>query len=351
MGSVPDRTLNDLFMQRLETPEDRVKLGQAAGSYVRDKLREVAFSRKIIVPEPVTRDDCQVSINHDTLVKIVWIEPNSRAAAITFRGEPKPRWVQADRVECPFFTIASDKFEKTEQELLAYQMPITKIIEDNTVKDIEEIEDFYFMHWVEAAVRATGKVRKSPLVAQLDWDELTPNTKQDFIAGFKLLSGSRRRCQRILMTEVDYEDILGYTIQDFGEKIASEVIVDGYKYNLFLGRELVRTIKTDILKPGNIYFFTEQDFLGKNYVLNNTKFYIDKVANLITWMAWEDIGMILANVASISKIELYQYVWGDEPPQGWTAEQFRILFGPPREDELGGEFHDTTLVQPLINMS
>ncbi len=44
---------------------------------------------------------------------------------------------------------------------------------------------------------------------------------------------------------------------------------------------VVRTVKTDILESGNIYGFTGPDWLGKFLVLNSTKFYLDKVANLI----------------------------------------------------------------------
>jgi hypothetical protein len=40
-----------------------------------------------------------------------------------------------------------------------------------------------------------------------------------------------------------------------------------------------------------VYIFTKPEFFGKFYVLNNTKFYIDKIANMITFQAWEDIGM------------------------------------------------------------
>jgi len=49
--------------------------------------------------------------------------------------------------EVPFFTIASETFEKTEQELLAYEMPITQVIENNTLKDLQEIEDGHSLQW------------------------------------------------------------------------------------------------------------------------------------------------------------------------------------------------------------
>ena len=66
-----------------------------------------------------------------------------------------------------------------------------------------------------------------------------------------------------------------------------------------------RTIKTNILRPGNIYGFAAPEFIGDAYVLNDTKFYIDKIMNLITWASWIDIGVGIGNIASMCKLELY----------------------------------------------
>ena len=152
--SVPARILNDLFTNKVGTAEGKEKIAEYAGTYIRDRLREVAFSRKVLPPQMVTRADCQRSVNHDTLVKIVDVEPKSRAMSLTFRGQPTARFIRAPRAEVAFWTVSSEKFEKTEQELLAYEMPITKVIEDNSVKDIQEIEDLTFSIHIESAVQA-----------------------------------------------------------------------------------------------------------------------------------------------------------------------------------------------------
>ena len=73
--SVPARVLNELFTQKLASAEGKEKMAEFGGSYIRDRLREVSYARKVLPPEMVTRADCQRSVNHDTLVKIVDIEP------------------------------------------------------------------------------------------------------------------------------------------------------------------------------------------------------------------------------------------------------------------------------------
>jgi hypothetical protein len=156
--------------------------------------------------------------------------------------------------------------------------------------------------------------------------------KTDLTDLFKLFvaDGTRLRADRFLMTERDFEDIMSWTIEDFGDRVQSEVVVDGYKYNVLMGRKFIRTVKSDILRDGNVYAYASPDFFGRFYILNNTKFYIDKIANRITWQAWEDIGMGIGNIAAVRKLELYS---GSVTPGfldgGSTAA------GPKSEEDLG----------------
>ena len=126
-------TINALFGEAINDPSEIVKLAAAGGAFIRQKLRELSFLRKIMPPVMVTKQDTQRSVDHDGLVKIVDIEPESKALPLTWRGEPDARYVTGPRYELRFFSISSEKFEKTEQELLSYESPITKIIEENSV--------------------------------------------------------------------------------------------------------------------------------------------------------------------------------------------------------------------------
>jgi hypothetical protein len=370
--SVPARVLNELFTQKLGSSEGKEKMAEYGGSYIRDRLREVSYARKVVPPEQVTRSDCQRSVNHDTLVKIVDVEPQSRALTMSFRGQPTARFIRGPKAEVGFYTISSEVFQKTEQELLAYEMPITKIIEENSVKDIQEVEDREFTVFTEAAVQALQvvanggvatplnastiqaggvvefSVRKGELARTATTNDATirPVQRPDLINLFKLLDGNRLRSERLLMTEVDWDDVLQWTVEDFGDRLQSETAVDGFKYNTLLGRAYVRTVKTDILRAGNIYIFTKPEFFGKFYVLNNTKFYIDKIANVITFQAWEDIGMAVINIAAVRKLELYS---ADADPTT-NADGLISNFIPVVEDALGAPNNsvDQGLVFPEI---
>jgi len=351
--------INAQLLSQLDNPGAKTKIAAKFGGFIRDRLRELSYAEKVIPVENIDRSQCQVSVNHDALVKIEYLEPKSKAAVINFRGEPTARFIRGQKVEVPFISIMTEKFQKPEQEFLAYPFPIAKVIEDNAVKDLEEVVDREFTIHTESCVQALQleanggvatalnasaiagggvaefSVTKGELARQATSDDGTvyPLQRPDIVRLMKLLDGNRLESKLILMTAVDWDDILQWTVEDNGDKIQSETAIDGYKYNVILGKKYVRSIKTDVLRPGNVYIFTDPEFLGRHYLLNSVKFYIDKYINLLTFVAWKDIGMSLINIASVRKLELYS---GDANP---TTDADSILTGvtPVSEEDLGAE--------------
>ncbi len=325
-------TATEQLVAQLGNSDQKTKVAAQFAGFIRDRLREASFLEQVIPPATVDRSQCQVSVNHDALVKIEFLEPRSRAAVVSFRGEPTAKFIRGEKVEVPFFTIMSEMYQKPEQEFLAYPYPIGKVIEQNSVRDIGEIQDREFTIHIESAVQAqqaeanggsattlnaTALQGGSPPVefkvvkgegarnATTDTAVALPIQRPDLPRLFNCLDGNRLESDVILMTSTDHNGLLQWTVSDNGDKVQSETLVNGFKYNLLLGKRYVRTVKTDILRPGNVYCFTAADFLGRFYVLNNVKFYIDKVINIIKFVAWKDIGMSIINIASVAKLELY----------------------------------------------
>lgn len=369
--------VNSGFIERLEN-EGATKTAAASLNYIKDRLRESSFADMIIPNERVVRGDLQRSTEHDTMVKIVDIEPGSRAMAVNFRGQPTAEYVNGKRFAIGFFTISSLKFEIVEQELMAYEMPVTKIIEENSLKDMVEVKDREFLNHVESCIDAMqeeangvttfsagdgriGVSKVKGILAQQSGDGAAVYTtyaiqRQDIVKIKKLLkrqvldsSGNIVRAGRLrpvlmLMTESDSDDFDQWTHEDYGDKLQSETALDGYTYNKVLGLRIVRTIKNDILREGNVYVFTAPEFFGRNYTLNDVKFYIDKQANRIFWQAWMDVGMGFGNIAAPVKLELYA---GDASD---TSNNESVI--PVAESEIGTQNNKVSegLTFPSINV-
>jgi len=339
--SYETQMLNQGFVDRLEAGE---KVAAAASSltYIKDHLREACFCDKIVPPTTVKRSELQRAVDHDTMTRIVDIEPDSRAMSLTFRGQPDAQYVTGKRFAITFWTISSLMFEITEQELMAYEMPVPKIIERNSLKDMMEVKDREFLSHINSCVEAMQEEGNAGAVAfnrtrvnaqtvqsisKIKGDLALAAAADDFVAraiqrpdivNLKRLlkrvardaSGNIVRVGRLmpavmLMTESDADDFEKWTLDDLGDKVTSETVVKGWTYSTAVGMRLIRTIKNDILTEGNVYMFTAAEFFGRNYILNDVKFYVDKVANKINWRAWMDIGMGFGNIAAVVKLELY----------------------------------------------
>jgi len=290
-------TINELFLQKLDSKEGMDKVAMAGSAFIRQKIREVSFARKIINPEYVTQADCQRSVKHDGLVKIVDIEPDSKATIINFRGEPDTTYISGERFEIPFFLVASDDFQKTEEELLAYEMPLTEVIEKNSVKDIQKQEDSAWIKKFDAAI-ALDASNQSATVS-LDTDGSIK--KSSFVTLFDMLDGQELKVDTLLMNGKTFNKLLLYPATSVGDQIGSQVTINGYTYSTLFGKKLIVTNKVDLV--GNaIYAFAPQEYLGKFFILNDLKFWIDKKRNIITWGAYETIGAGIGNTKAAVKI-------------------------------------------------
>lgn len=356
--SVPANVLNTRFVAALNDPAAKAKIAQEGQNWIRDKLREERFSSKVIPIDPVGYQDVQVSTNHDGPVVVVFIEPDAKAMTMDFRGEPTARLIEADRVEMGFFKVSSEMYQKPESELIIYQkggIPVTKLIEDNSIYAIHSIEDREFLLHIEAAVQAmqaeangvgaapalngaliiagTGpteySVKKSEL-ARIDGSGSAvpwPFTMADWVSTMQMIDGRRLQAELILFPEHDWDTIVQWTTQDMGSPKKSEVVVSGWTANELNGRKYARTNKYDVLRPGNIYAFTAPDYLGKFKRLTETKFYVDKIAHLIKWQCWEEVAMLIANVSAVVKMELYS---GDATDNDTDSIQSSVV---PMEEE------------------
>lgn len=289
-------TFNNLFVSRLDTAEGLEKTAQAGGAFCRERLRELSFLPSIVPPEYVTKADCQRSVHHDGLVKIVDIEPQSKAAAVNFRGKAYERYIEEDRYEIPFWKNESDKYKKQEAELLAYDYPVTKVIEENSIKDLGKVRDGKFIEFTDAVINVNGK-NIAPAAPG-------PATSANLIKLFKALDTDELAVGCVLMHKADWDDFMVQDATKIGSPLASEIVVNGYKYNTILGHKLVVTIKSSVVAPGDLYIFTDPKYLGNFFILNETKFYIEKRADMVSWQVWEYIGLGYGNLRACAKMRL-----------------------------------------------
>jgi len=147
--------INQSFVRKLD--EGRVKEAADEGSrFIRSKLRQESFAREILVPIELSPDEIDRDEHTDQPKKIIEKEPDSTATFVTFKGSGQRTFFRGPRYSVFFGKIESQHFMKSKFELLTYQNDIRKILTDNSVKDMADIEDRKFIETIDAALSDAG---------------------------------------------------------------------------------------------------------------------------------------------------------------------------------------------------
>jgi len=297
---------NEAFRLGLEGGTEGIeKVAATTNSYIKKKIRQESFSRKIQPMEKVGKGEVQRDESGDGFYKLVDIEPDSRAVVLNLRAQPNARYVTGERARVNFLAISTERFEKNESELLAYEMPITKILQKNNILDIQHQEDMRFYKLMRAAVADSGLSHNASIGSD-------PFQRVDLIAGKRLHAGVKLKSTSVLMTEVRYLDVETWDATAVGDSIVTDIVKTGYEHPQLSKMNLQVTNKSDIKLAtesssefdDEIWFFTAPEFMGKSYILEDTKFYIDKRGRLIMWESWEDIAQAIINVNAVSRVKI-----------------------------------------------
>lgn len=398
MTALTCEQVNRRFVEKTATAEGREKFSAAASAYVKDRLRESSFFEGILPIRNVSRTDRNVqrSVNHDTLVYFVEIESDSTALSMSFLSTPKSHYVRGYRMEVPFHRIGSKKYQIHENQLLAYDMDIMGQIRKNIVKDMEDVKDRISLVHSENATVAVQKYDAGIDIdaTYADTESFTafnvnagtvneiakcksadvlagtvaanaaagnnevlsfPLQREDVVKLSKLFTGDgsersgRLRMEKMLISDTDLADTITWSANEVGYKWADSATVDGVKSIKLAGYKFIRTLKTDILRPGNIYGFTSADFLGGQLRLNKIKFFTDKQRDKFSMECWEDLASYIANVASVRKLELY---CGSAETLTTPANNVavRARYAPIAESSIGRKNHlmDEGVVIPQV---
>lgn len=278
------------FIEKIES--GRVKEASiSATSYVRESLREEGFARQIFTPMEITDDMLDKDEATDKPKKIIEKEPDSTATYVSFRGMPRAKYFTGPRFAIYFGKIVSDKFTKNIFELKTYDNDIRKILNDNSVRDIQAQEDGRFISRVDAIVAANP----------LEQDFVLPGgvTKINVAESMKALPKLKRPIGCMLMNDVTAKEILKWDSIDVGFNVASDHFYKGLSVSTLMGIKTLFTIKREIIPDDTIYFFSTEDFLGKFFLLQDATVYMKAEADFLEFFTYEVLGIGIGNTKSM----------------------------------------------------
>lgn len=276
--------LNQSFLDKIEQGQTK-EAGAVMSAFVRQKLREDGFTRKILTPVQITASELDRQLTEEPTV-IVEKEPDSVAANMPFLGRGAIRYFTGSRYPVTFQKIESDTFTKSKFELATYRTDIRTILQENSVKDLQEQEDKNFYNNIVQIATANGNV------STISGGFTIPN----LMAGVKKLIAKKLPVGSILMTQSMYADLLSQPATVIGSDKAGAFYTGEESLNNFFGYKIITTNKRDILPDNRAIIFAPQEYLGQFYSLQEPTVFLKTEADMISFRTYEAIGSGIGNV-------------------------------------------------------
>ncbi|RLC86828.1 MAG: hypothetical protein DRJ03_07675 [Chloroflexi bacterium] len=288
--------VNQNFVRKV-FDEGQIKEAEAQStSFIRDRLRQEAAVREIIVPQGISEDEIDRDENTDQPKKIIDKEPDSVATFVQFQGTGRRTWFRGKRYSVYFGKIESQRFTKSKFELMSYTSDIRKILSDNSVKDMADEEDRKFHELVSDIITNAAGAQTTT----------GPFQSATFKAAMQGLLGRRRPVGKMLMTKERYMDAIDLPATTVGDDIAQRHFDEGIESSQKLwGLPVVTTIKADIYPSNKAWIFSPQmpnNFLGNFFLLQDATLYIKQEADIISFWSYEALGIGIGNRESMQEI-------------------------------------------------
>lgn len=294
--NIPQETVNVAFLNQSfidKIDQGLVKeAGAAMSAFVRQKLRETGFARKILTPQMITASDLDRGLDDQPRV-IIEKEPDSVAAYMSLSGQPTVRYFRGARYEVPFYKLSSERFVKSKFELATYRTDIRNILQENSVKDLQQQEDSNFI----AGLRAIQNERLGADFVVATGDRITDRV----MSLVQQLVIARQKPGKILLSHVLYLQMLREPATQLGDAVITKAFETG-SMDTFYGFEIVTTIKADLLSSvvgqelGDLVaVFAPEEYLGQFYSLQEPTVFLEAKADMIEFQTYESIGIGIGN--------------------------------------------------------
>lgn len=289
METASVKFLNQAFLDKIDGGMEK-EASAAMTAFVRQKLREDGFTRKILTPQLLTSSDLDRGLD-DQPRKIVEKEPDSVAADLPLSGRAELRYFRTDRYEVTFSKISSRTFQKSKYELATYATDIRQVLQDNSVKDLQFTEDSNFI----AGLKTIAAAEHGGIV--------------DANAGFGIKSlmemvnelvKVKQKPAKILMPWNLYLKLYSRPSSVVGSITANEHF-NGQDMRQAFGFEIIPTNKLDLMSSDGtiqgdmIAIFAPESYLGQFYSLQEPTVFLKTEQDMIEFTTYESVGVGIGN--------------------------------------------------------
>ncbi len=295
-----NRVISNVFFEKNAADDN---IGKTIIDLIKTEYREGLFLPQIITPRTITPASLDQDPAGRSLMLYVEIEPDLSEEAVfgDFLAEAETKRVVGEKIPVYFYKVISPQIEFTQEELWAYKYPFTEVIKNRLTYNFEKIIEKKFIQMCRAAVASTSqKVTTSLSGTNFSFKKAIMD-----VINFLDVADKPLKTDKLLMSVKLYNDLITLPASVLGDELTKETFVNGYSYNTIMNRKFTTTNKKDIVHENEVFAFTEEDYLGKLFYLQEDLTFWHKVEkNIAMFQIWSNLGMSIINPKAVALLEM-----------------------------------------------
>ena len=275
--------------------------------FIRSRVRELGFARKIFEPINVTSADLDRIPGSDEPAIILSKDMDAKAYTLPFRGKGEGKYWDGEDFVITFHKQESDTFTKSKFEMMNSKVRYDKLLEKRIVEAMYQVEDETVMSAIDAVIAAApagtqylatgeGLTKTSikiliQLMSKLRMIPTDPKSDKDK--------------PKILMTTTLKQELIELGLFDIGDAGVSANFNNGVAdVTKLMGFPIVTTIKDDLVANDEVYMIAPQDYSGRFMILQDHTLFIQTKMDMISFSSYSAMGFGIVNTKSVAKIKL-----------------------------------------------
>lgn len=273
--------------------------------YIRYKLREAGFGRKIVPADDVGANDIDRAYWTDKPIKIYDKETDlPPAVSVGYSAQPINFYIRPSRFVVTPTMIISPKVMKNKWELRTYRYDVKQVFADNMVKDLQAEEDRALLTAVNTALIGVNTTMPGSGVAQ--WKSISGGFSRESVveACGKIVQATPYNVpvETVLINNITYTDHQKWRRDEVGGDLSEKTLVQGWTQTNLLGYNWLVTIKRGLVANMTQYMFGPTKFLGKSCLFTPPTMYLEvKNIGMYMFYAAEEIGTTLAHTGAFGR--------------------------------------------------
>lgn len=299
---------NANFVRKIYQSPDLLKEAMENSTYfIREKVRELGFARKVVEPIFVTSADLDRTVENDQPTIILEKDMEAKAYTLPFRGQGEAKYWEGEKFVITFQKLESDHFNKSKFEMMNSKTDYKALLQKRIVEEMFYAED-------ETMITAFNAIITT---AEAD----NPGTQYQVVSGgltktnikilMQLMSKNRMMPTKggpkpkFLMNQTLKMELIELGMIEIGDVNVGKYWNEGTVgvENLF-GIPVVDTIKSDLVKDDEMYIVAPQDYFGRFFILQDHTMVIKTEADMIEFWSYGSFGMGFLNTKGVAKIKL-----------------------------------------------